>query len=95
MKKYKEVNGKRFEIKKSIDRERRLPRHTLKACYARPSEIKQEIFEDWERFVINNFDEFWNFGIESYNGFMFTLGWTTPEGEFYVTKTRQEFYPYK
>lgn len=95
MKEFKTVNCVKFEIKKSIDTERRSTRHTLKACYERPSEIKQEIFKDWENFVRNNFDEYWNFGIESYNGFMFTLGWTTPEGEYYVTKTRQEFYPYK
>ena len=95
MKEFKVINGKKFDVMKPIEIETRRTRHTLKHCYDRPSEIKHEIFEDWERFVINNFDEFWNFGIESYNGFMFTLGWTTPEGEYYVTKTRQEFYPYK
>lgn len=95
MKKYIEIDGMLFQIMKSIDSERRSSRHTLKECYDCSSEIKQKIFEDWERFVINNFDDFWNFGIESYNGFMFTLGWTTPKGEYYVTKTRQEFYPYK
>lgn len=95
MKEFKIVNGTRFEVMKQIEIERRATRHTLIYCYDRPSEIKQEIFECWENFVRNNFKEFWNFGIESYNGFMFTLGWTTPEGEYYVTKTRQEFYPYK
>lgn len=95
MKEFKNINGIKFEVMKPIELERRSPRHTLTHCYVRPSEIKREIFENWERFVRNNFEEFWNFGIESYNVFMFTLGWTTPDGEYYVTKTRQEFYPYK
>lgn len=95
MKKYIEIDGMLFEVMKPIDNERRSARHTLKACYDRPSERKQGIFESWENFVRDNFDEFWNFGVESYNCFMFTLGWSTRDGEYYVTKTRQEFYPYK
>lgn len=95
MKEFKVVNGVKFEVKKSIEYPLTSIRKRLDTCYQKPSEIKQEIFEYWEKFVRDNFDEFRNFGIESYNGFMFTLGWTTPEGEYYVTKTRQEFYPYK
>lgn len=94
-KEFKKVNDVTFEIMKPIETIRRSSRHTLTYCYDHPSEIKREIFEDWERFVRNNFEVFWNFGIETYNVFMFTLGWTTPDGEYYVTKTRKEFYPYK
>ena len=95
MKTFKIINGVKFEVMKPIETERRSPRHALSYCYERPSHIKRQIFEDWEIFVRNNFDRFWNYGIESYNICMFTLGWTTPDGEYYVTKTRQEFYPYK
>lgn len=95
MKEIRIVNNVKFEIMKPISTGRRSPRYTLKECYARPSEIKLEIFEDWKRYVYNSFEHVWNFGIESYNGFMFTLGWNTPDGQYYVTKTRQEFYPYK
>lgn len=97
MKEFKIVNGVRFEIMKPLEGESRRirTRHDLSSCYDRPSDAKKRIFEYWESFVINNFKYFCDFGIESYNGFMFTLGWTAIDGEYYVTKTRQEFYPYK
>lgn len=96
MKEFKEVNGKLFEIMKPIEKLTTFRfRRRLDTCYDRPSEIKQEIFKYWEDFVRDNFGEFWGFGVESYNGFMFTLGWNTSDGQYYVTKTRQEFYPYK
>ena len=95
MKKYKEVNGRKFEVMKPIDNPRMSYRKVLSDCYDRPSETKESIYWDWEHFCVNAFDDLDNFGIVSYNIFMFTLGWNTSEGQYYVTKTRQEFYPYK
>ena len=95
MKEFKTVNGVRFEIKKPIENPRMSIRKRLDTCYQKPSEVKQEIYDLWLRFVISSFDDVDNFGIESYNCMMFTLGWNTLEGQYYVTKTRQEFYPYK
>lgn len=95
MKEYKYINGKKFEIMKAINKPTFRFRSRLDSCYDRPSDVKKEIYEDWEYYVRHSFDDFCDFGIESYNVFMFTLGWSTPEGEYYVTKTRQEFYPYK
>ena len=95
MKEFKTVNGVKFEIKKAIENPRMSIRKRLDTCYEKPSEAKKEIYEWWLRFAISSFDELDNFGIESYNCMMFTLGWNTSKGQYYVTKTRQEFYPYK
>ncbi len=95
MKQFKEVNGMYFEVMKPIESPRQRTRKDLHECYDKPSEIKQRIFWEWRHFCINAFEDLDNFGIESYNGFMFTLGWNTSDGQYYVTKTRQEFYPYK
>ena len=95
MKKFKEVNGRKFDVMGSIDKPTFMFRKELYDCYDRPSRAKQSIFWAWKQYCLDSFKDFYNFGIESYNVSMFTLGWTTPEGEYYVTKTRQEFYPYK
>lgn len=95
MKEFKVVNGKKFEIMKPIEKPTLKDRRDLHDCYEKPSTAKERIFWEWRHYVSASFKVFSNFGIESYNGFMFTLGWSTPEGEYYVTKTRQEFYPYK
>lgn len=95
MKKYIEVNDIIFEVMKPIEKPTFRLRKNLLVCYKKPSFAKKCIYREWERFCFKYFDDVSNFGIESYNGFMFTLGWTTTGGEWYVTKTRQEFYPYK
>lgn len=95
MKKFMEVNGRIFEVKKPIEKPSFRIRRDLHDCYKTPSDIKDRIFWEWKHYVLASFENVSNFGIESYNCMMFTLGWTTPEGEYYVTKTRQEFYPYK
>lgn len=95
MKKFMEVNGMIFEVKKPIPYKRFSDRKSLDECYKRPSKTKQAIYYYWLQWVLDSFSAFGNFGVESYNIHMFTLGWNTPEGEYYVTKTRQEFYPYK
>lgn len=95
MKKYIEINSMIFEIMKPIEKPTFKFRKDLHDCYDRPSYIKDRIFWEWKHYVSASFKDFSGFGIESYNCFMFTLGWNTPQGEYYVTKTRQEFYPYK
>lgn len=94
MKKFMEVNGIIFEVKKPITRKTDCDRKLLGECYKHPSRAKQAIYYYWVQWVLDSFSEFCNFGIESYNIHMFTLGWNTTEGEYCVTKTRQEFYPY-
>ena len=94
MKKFIECNGLYFEVKKPIEKITSVSRKSLYECYKKPSTAKESIYRYWRDYVFNTFSYVENFGIESYNDQMFTLGWTTPEGEFYVTKTRQEFYPY-
>lgn len=92
---YKMINDQFFKIMKPIEKPINVYRKGLLDCYKKPSFAKKCIYRAWERFCFKYFDDVKNFGIESYNGFMFTLGWSTLEGEYYVTKTRQEFYPYK
>ena len=94
MKKFIECNDLYFEVKKPIEKPTTTTRKTLYECYKKPSAAKESIYRYWHDYVFNTFSYVQNFGIESYNIHMFTLGWTTPQGEFYVTKTRQEFYPF-
>ena len=94
MKKFIECNDVCFEVKNPIEKPTSITRKALYECYKKPSTAKESIYRYWRDYVFNTFDYVENFGVESYNVHMFTLGWTTPEGEFYVTKTRQEFYPY-
>ena len=95
MKEFKIVNGKKFEIMKPIEKSINVSRKGLFDCYKKPSFAKKCIYREWERFCFIHFDDITNFGIESYNCMIFTLGWNTSDGQYYVTKTRQEFYPYK
>ncbi|MDY5727330.1 MAG: hypothetical protein SPK49_01775 [Erysipelotrichaceae bacterium] len=99
MKKFIECGEMYFEVKKPIEKATTTTRLTsrmwLYDCYKNPSKAKESIYRYWRDYVFNTFENVTNFGVESYNNHMFTLGWTTPQGEFYVTKTRQEFYPYK
>lgn len=94
MKKFIECNGLYFEVKKPIEKPTSITRKFLYECYKKPSKAKESIYRYWSDYVFNTFNHIENFGVESYNCHMFTLGWATPDGEFYVTKTRQEFYPY-
>ena len=94
MKKFIECNDMYFEVKKPIEKPTSVVRKALYECYKKPATEKESMYRCWRDYVFNTFSHVENFGIESYNGNTFTLGWTTPEGEFYVTKTRQEFYPY-
>ena len=94
MKKFIECNDMYFEVKKTIEKPKSVTRKVLYEWYKKPSTAKESIYRYWRDYVFNTFSYVENFGIETYNCQMFTLGWNTPQGEFYVTKTRQEFYPY-
>lgn len=96
MKKVMEINGENFTIMKSIS-SFSFHYNTFKdiySCYEKPSEIKLSIYKDWEKWFneLNCYD----FGIISYNGWMFTCGGIIKiDGQMYyiyITKTRQEIY---
>lgn len=71
---------------------------TLLSCYEKPSIYKQGIYNEWVEW--SKHLNIKNFGISSYNGFIFTLGGIIHDyfrdihGFIYITKTRQEFYPF-
>ena len=75
----------------------------LSDCYAKPSLVKQAIFDswcDWVKEVNHNGDNYilMHLTIESYNCMMFTLSIDVYNltgqlvGKIYITKTRQEFW---
>ena len=70
--------------------------YDLYQCYDRPSERKKGIFEDWKKWAYENGVK--GFGIATYNDHMFTLRGNITidgvEGLIWITKTRQEFYPF-
>ena len=81
MTKYTEINGEYFEIihsKKTIDFVKWHTTHerarTLEECYARPSDTKRAIFKKWNEWAADTWPVVYQFGITSYNSFLFTLG---------------------
>lgn len=74
----------------------------LSDCYAKPSIIKQNIYDGWLVWVqqVNRETDYIlkNFTIDSFNSMMFTLSidvYTSSDdfiGKIYITKTRQEFW---
>lgn len=67
---------------------------TVHDCYERPSQYKENIFYDWQRWFINH--DGWC-SVASYNCMMFTLEGVLKVGDrlyrAYITKTRQELTP--
>lgn len=103
MKKYIELNNETFEVKKPKRELHPMKQvRTLKDCYARPSEVKKEIYKkwfDWYLTVESPKYQIDNMTINSYNTNMFTIRmdvFDTKTYEFigclYITKTRQEFW---
>lgn len=91
------INGEYFKIMKPIS-SFSFCWNTFKdiySCYQKPSEIKLSIYKDWEEWFneLNCYD----YGIISYNGFMFTCGaiinYDGQKYYIYIAKTRQEIYP--
>lgn len=105
MKKYIELNNETFEVKKVKGK---LHPNTyirgLGDCYAKPSSIKQEIYNDWRKWYFDtnmnlSFYRLRHFTINSYNVNMFTLSIDVYDletdkfiGELYISKTRHEFW---
>ena len=104
MKRYLQLNNEDFVIKEAkeelyTNKQVRL----LSDCYAKPSIIKQAIFDSWVDWVKQvNLDSpkyrLKHLTIESYNCMMFTLSIDVYNltdifiGKLYITKTRQEFW---
>ena len=105
MKRYIQLNNENFVIKQANgilhpNKQVRL----LSDCYAKPSLVKQAIFDSWVEWVkqVNLGNEKYilkHLTIESYNCMMFTLSidvyYLTSQllvGKLYITKTRHEFW---
>ena len=105
MKQYIKLNNKTFEVKK-VKCELHPAREvrSLDDCYAKSSNIKREIYNDWLKwYKVTNMNEpfyiFRHCTINSYNCRMFTLtidvyNMATDKfiGKLYITKTRNEFW---
>lgn len=104
MKRYLQLNNENFVIKQAKgDLHPNKQVRLLSDCYAKPSLIKQAIFDswgDWIKEVNINDDKYIlkHLTIESYNCMMFTLSIDVYNltshlvGKIYITKTRQEFW---
>lgn len=104
MKKYLQLNNENFvikEVKGELHSNEQV--RLLSDCYAKPSVIKQAIFDSWVEWVKQvNLDSpkyiLKHLTIESYNCMMFTLSIDVYNltgylvGKIYITKTRQEFW---
>lgn len=101
MKKYIELNNVTFEVKKVKGELHTITQvRSLEDCYAKPSSIKHEIYNDWFKWYMTDSDKYIlkHFTIKSYNVNMFTLACDVYNmenefiGQLYITKTRQEFW---
>lgn len=104
MKRYIKLNNEDFVIKqaKGILHPNKQVR-LLSDCYAKPSLIKQAIFDSWVEWAkqVNRDNEKYilkHLSIESYNFMIFTLSIDVYNftsqlvGKLYITKTRHEFW---
>lgn len=104
MKRYIQLNNEDFVLKqaKGILHPNKQVR-LLSDCYAKPSLVKQVIFDSWVEWVkqVNLDNEKYilkHLTIESYNCMMFTLSIDVYNltsqlvGKLYITKTRHEFW---
>ena len=103
MKRYIELNNETFVVKKAKGELHPIKEvRTLTDCYAKPSAIKQSIYNDWFNWYLsveNPKYQIVNMSIYTYNVNMFTIRmdvFDTKTYEFigclYITKTRQEFW---
>lgn len=101
MKKYIELNNETFEVKKVKGELHPITQvRGLGDCYAKPSAVKYEIYNDWLMWYMTDSDKYIlkHFTINSYNVNMFTLACDVYNmenefiGQVYITKTRQEFW---
>ena len=104
MKRYIQLNNEDFVIKqaKGILQPNKQVR-LLSDCYAKPSLVKQAIFDSWAEWVkqVNRDNEKYilkHLTVESYNCMIFTLSIDVYNltrqlvGKLYITKTRHEFW---
>lgn len=103
MKQYIELNNVTFEVKKVKGELRPMKEaRTLADCYARPSDIKKDIWDEWFNWylTVDRAEyQIFNMTIYSYNVIMFTIRmdvFDTKTYEFigclYISKTRHEFW---
>lgn len=103
MKKYIKLNNETFEVKKAKDDLYPMEKVcTLTDCYARPSEVKKAIYNEWFNWYLSVASpdyELVNMSIQSYNVNMFTIRIDVFDiktlefiGYLYITKTRHEFW---
>lgn len=103
MKRYIELNNKTFKVRYFNGKLYPITQvRTLTDCYARPSEDKKAIFQEWFNWYLSVDSADYQIGkmtIQSYNTCMFTLRMDVFDikthefiGCLYITKTRQEFW---
>lgn len=103
MKKFIEINGKQFEMKKVKGELTPITSYRyLDDCYGKCSSAKVAIYASWLDWKINANNDpytFGSFNISSFNFCMFTLECNVYEpyngsflGILYISKTRQEFW---
>lgn len=82
------INGVKFEIGTPVQ-EGHWSDRTVYDCYDRPSDAKRAIWEDWANYILDTFRTV-RFGVESYNGFQFTISgvveWEGQQYQLYITK---------
>lgn len=95
------INGRVFVFKKA--KGELCPNYAVRdlfECYAKPSAIKQSIYEDWFEWYMHEDNNYIlkHFSINSYNANMFTLRCDVYNmenefiGQVYISKTRQELW---
>lgn len=103
MKRYIELNSEIFKVRHSKGELHPIKKvRTLTDCYARPSEVKKEVYRQWFNWysTVDSPDyQIVNITIQSYNTCMFTIRmdvFDTKTHEFigciFITKTSQEFW---
>ena len=103
MKQYVKLNNETFKVRHFKGELHPLKAvRTLADCYARPSEAKKAIYQDWFNWylTVDNPDyQIVNMTIQSYNTCMFTIRMDVFDtktytfiGCLYITKTSQEFW---
>jgi len=102
MKRYIELNNETFKVRHFKGELHPITQvRTLTDCYARPSDIKKAIYNDWFNWylTVDSPDyQIVNYTIQSYNTCMFTIRMDVFDktdnfiGCLYISKTSQEFW---
>lgn len=103
MKRYIELNNETFKVRHFRSELHPITQvRTLTDCYARPSEVKKEIYKQWFNWylTVDSLDyQIVNMTIQSYNVYMFTIRMDVFDnktynfiGCIYITRTSKEFW---